>query len=264
MSIVHELQQAAMDESTQVSALLRKTLAVASKLNLQDSVRWVQRELNGYRPETIETDLPTYRIVRCRIMFAISHNEWRPLQFNSSNEAEKLEWVRIYIPLAEIEAHINKEEGIGMQLPPEAVLELCRATKTRTEFIRDISRSSFIGITSAVRNLVLEWALQLEREGIHGEAPSFTSAEKQKAAGSNVEVLGLVINNNIAIHHSPTQTVTSAAPEPKRKSSWLPELVSKTVKAVPEKWIVVALGSAVAFVGSAYAWAKGWIQTWLH
>lgn len=275
MSIVYELQQAALDESTPVSTLLRRTLVVASKLDKRDSVHWVQQELTGYRPETIETELPTYRIVRCRIMSHNPYHGWQPLQYRNSKDADKLEWARLYIAVPEIETWVaqkNESSGsIGMELPAEVVQELCRVTGTRTQFIRDISPSSFVNILSAVRNLVLQWTLTLECDGIQGDQP--TSIEKQKAV--DVPVPGITIsgisgsNNNVTIlqggaesSQALTPTTVAAADSKSKSGGWFPELLLKTVKAVPQKWIFIALSSAVTLGSGAYAWVKGWIQTW--
>jgi hypothetical protein len=43
-SLVHELQQAALDEKPSVGLLLRKALVVASKLEVSDFEAWAQSE----------------------------------------------------------------------------------------------------------------------------------------------------------------------------------------------------------------------------
>src|SRR5437762_695653 len=57
-SLVHDLQQAALDEKSSVSSLLRKALLVASKLNVTDFEAWVRNELEGYG----DTPVPAYRV----------------------------------------------------------------------------------------------------------------------------------------------------------------------------------------------------------
>lgn len=48
-SIVIELQRQALDNAVPVSDLLRKALAVASKLRIAELKNWAENELNGYR-----------------------------------------------------------------------------------------------------------------------------------------------------------------------------------------------------------------------
>ena len=65
---------------------------------------------------------------------------------------------------------------------------------------RRLSRSAVVGIIDAVRNMVLDWCLQLEEDGILGEGLVFTAKEKAAAAQSNY-----VINYNGPVAHSQIQ-----------------------------------------------------------
>jgi AbiTii len=62
-----------------------------------------------------------------------------------------------------------------------------------------ISTSQVHGLLDAVRNLVLEWALKLERAGINGEGMSFNREEKQLAKEAsttiNIGSIGSMIGN---------------------------------------------------------------------
>jgi hypothetical protein len=57
--IVVQLQALAIDESTDVSQLLRQAMVIATKLGLTDFNAWVREELHGY--ESVE-DLPRYAL----------------------------------------------------------------------------------------------------------------------------------------------------------------------------------------------------------
>jgi hypothetical protein len=59
--LVHELQQAALDEKSSVSFLLRKALVVATKLSVSDFELWAGSELEGYQDGQLP--LPEYRKV---------------------------------------------------------------------------------------------------------------------------------------------------------------------------------------------------------
>ena len=63
-SLVEELQRDALDSKINVSDLLRKSLVVATKLNLADFRKWVECELNGYGKDD---GLPDYRLIRCQV-----------------------------------------------------------------------------------------------------------------------------------------------------------------------------------------------------
>ena len=58
-SIVLELQAEAMDAGTDLGSLLRKSLAVATKLQLSEWIAWCRSELNGYEPGAT---VPKYRV----------------------------------------------------------------------------------------------------------------------------------------------------------------------------------------------------------
>jgi hypothetical protein len=53
--------------------------------------------------------------------------------------------------------------------------------KCNMEIKRLISISSMVKICESVKNIILEWALDLEKEGILGEGLSFNQKEKEKA-----------------------------------------------------------------------------------
>jgi hypothetical protein len=65
---------------------------------------------------------------------------------------------------------------------------------------RHLSRSAVSGIIDAVRNMVLDWCLQLEKDGILGEGLVFSAKEKEVAAHSNY-----TINYNAPVTHSQIQ-----------------------------------------------------------
>jgi hypothetical protein len=60
MSLLRDIQNAAVDPNTDVATLLRKCMILAARLKSDDFKRWVDHELNGYKK--VE-DLPEYRIL---------------------------------------------------------------------------------------------------------------------------------------------------------------------------------------------------------
>src|SRR6185312_9196619 len=53
-------------------------------------------------------------------------------------------------------------------------------------------KSMLWSIIDRVRDLVLDWAMSLERQGILGEGMSFTMAEKERASSSSITIHGNV------------------------------------------------------------------------
>jgi hypothetical protein len=52
----------------------------------------------------------------------------------------------------------------------------------------EFPRGSIVNVVEQVRNLVLDWALELARAGINGEGMAFTMEERKRAAGSQIHI----------------------------------------------------------------------------
>ena len=74
-SLVLELQIEAIDSKTKVIDLLRKSLVVARKLELQDFEEWINQELNGFKH--FMHKVPKYREIVGKIQYYnIVHGWW--------------------------------------------------------------------------------------------------------------------------------------------------------------------------------------------
>jgi hypothetical protein len=83
---------------------------------------------------------------------------------------------------------------------PETELNLMKRLHVPLRTTRHVSGASVSGILHAVRNMVLEWCLQLEKDGILGEGLVFSAKEKEAAAHANY-----TINYNAPVAHSQIQ-----------------------------------------------------------
>lgn len=81
--LVLELQRDALDNSFEVSNLLRKALVISKKLGVNDIELWLAQELNGY--EVSENELPDYRKIRGTLKV---HNPMRGLMPFHINDPE--------------------------------------------------------------------------------------------------------------------------------------------------------------------------------
>lgn len=61
MSLIHDIQAAAIAKDSDIPTLLRMCKLLAARISHQEFADWVDRELNGY-PSV--KDLPDYRVVR--------------------------------------------------------------------------------------------------------------------------------------------------------------------------------------------------------
>lgn len=108
---------------------------------------------------------------------------------------EALSNIKLDFSISEMESMIkNNKTGI-IYLNTRGTSYLVEKLNTKVLF--QTSTHTFIGITNRVKNIILDWTLQLEEKGILGENFSFTNEEKEKGK----EVLSPIINifgdNNI-------------------------------------------------------------------
>lgn len=210
-SLVNELQREALDRSVHADDLLRKALAVARKLKIEDIQPWIKSELNGY-PTTGE--IPDYRSVHGEIRAFNPYNGlWMPILFPESMAKlhRSLTNRKCGQSVAELEDLLLSESGVlYMPYPSEIEARLITSVNLDSPPVLVVSSPELRGILDATRTAVLDWALLLEEQGITGEGFSF-SKEEQTAAGSVVFNIGSMSHSQIqggssastqTIHHS--------------------------------------------------------------
>tara|TARA_R110000787_G_scaffold215191_6_gene324364 strand:- start:5156 stop:6031 length:876 start_codon:yes stop_codon:yes gene_type:complete len=199
--IVIGLQKDCLKADAPISILLRKAKLIASKLKLEESQEWIESELNGFRCPL--GDLPQYRIGIGQPKFHNPVHGWLDIVITNSSTKEMVSTAYFAQPIAEIESLAGGEGQfiiIGF-LPPI------------NDFLHDnlqiqfncglhVSKTVLIGALEGVRNLILDWAIDLESQGIVGEGVTFSTDELEKAQSvvtniydSNVGVLGNVGKN---------------------------------------------------------------------
>jgi AbiTii len=174
--IIEQLQKDALDPTVSVSALLRRVKLAATKLGLPAVEDWVEKELNGYT-----TPVPDYRMVRGRPMARNPYVGWMPI----GGSVELLSKRSNGQSIAALEDMINngdKETTFHTRFPDRVCEKLDEMNGVRGwNYALEISRSQLVAIVDRVRNLVLDWALNLEKAGVFGSEFAFDAVEKQKA-----------------------------------------------------------------------------------
>lgn len=179
-SIIQQLQIEASEAKNPVSELLKKAKIVASKLELNDFLKWVNLELTGYGDKD---EAPSYRIVKGDPRGWNPYNGWIPLLLGDADLQEMISESGISQPIGELENLLNNNDGKNLHIPfPERNRQvIAKAVNFDTKFILMVSPASVAGIIEAVRNSLLDWSLKLEKEGILGEGITFSIEEKKKA-----------------------------------------------------------------------------------
>ncbi|MEJ6486500.1 hypothetical protein N0Y54_35455 [Nostoc punctiforme UO1] len=192
-SIVLELQRDALNPSISVLILLRKAYVVARKLKIRQFQEWIELELNGYNGHPI----PEYRSVRGQLRAWNPFHGWHQIVTYDQNLLEIYETVcncSIRQSISELSALTDDPDNeLQMQLPHR--IESFLASSVSTSVKVSISSASVKRIVESVRDVILEWALKLEEDGITGEEMVFSQEEKQIAAKQDYSGLIQIINN---------------------------------------------------------------------
>jgi len=210
-SLVLELQRDAITPTVPVSELLRKALVVARKLNIADMRLWLESELNGYNGEL---PTPDYRHVTGRVMGFNRFRGWEVCTIQDAWMADLLSRMPADQSVSELESLIQNgsDAAFGYFLfYPERAVRLIQRTYD-FQMALNVDRAQLHGIVEAVRNLILEWSLQLEADGVLGEGMTFSAEEKQMAAQEKYEIgtfIGSMTGSQLQQHTTgSSQTMT--------------------------------------------------------
>ncbi len=198
-SLVLELQKDALDKNTKVVDLLRKAFVVSKKLGITKIEKWLENELNGYPSNS---DIPDYRTVYGQIKVWNPYQGWQFLNFRDPKKAEILSKREINQSIGELDSIVenNKNEDLQVPFSQENINKIMKSMDTPLHPVLFVSYTEVIKILNVVRNTVLNWSLQLEKEGIMGEGMSFSKKEKQisdKATYQITNYIGSMQNSQI-------------------------------------------------------------------
>ena len=158
-SLIRELQRDAQDPNTSVAELVKKALLVANKLDHDQEFRkWVSSELNGYK----RADTPEYRCVDGKPKQKIAGG-WQDVRSITSLDLileEKLSRIRITFPISKVESIAKgNDEPVVINYEDKFVYVALTHLIPVPKFHCD--KASFHQILEAVRNRILDWALEL-------------------------------------------------------------------------------------------------------
>ena len=185
--LVEQLQSDALNPSIPVSNLLRKVKVAAVKLGLPDAVTWVDAELNGY-----DENPPAYRSVSGHTVGWNPYHGWQPIYFEHAETADVISRIVLREPISSYEAILaqSSEQGtLILELNAETVSLLNKTFEFCVPRVANrFSRGAIVAAVEHVRNMVLEWSLELQKAGIKGDGLSFTSEERTMATSSHISI----------------------------------------------------------------------------
>lgn len=266
--IVHQLQQLAADQSSDLATVLRKGLIVASKLGLVDLRAWILRELNGYGRKD---DVPDYRHIKTRIAYDGPRGEVA-IHFKNAEQSREFSRYEMRLSIAQLTHLLKSGEGqgpdLGVSMPPELASFLVEQAGNDGLLnpVMRFNRSYVENILDRVRTSLLEWALELEKAGIVGSDITFSSEEVNKATSTTIfniqtfqGILGAVSNSTVTqdlrqhIHRADFESLRRALAEKGISSDDLKAL-KVAIESDPSQVHGRALGPKVG------AWVGGMIQ----
>lgn len=182
-SLVEQLQADAINSGVRVSTLLRKVKLAAVKLRLPKVEEWVEKELNGYTGE-----VPEYRETSGHPKAFNPFHGWIDMKA-SADIMDMISTVSILQSVPSLESLVESAKTNLFYMPytpkqTDILLRLFNADLAR--LAKEVNRSQITSVLDSVRNLVLDWALELERQGIMGSGISFDDREKNLAQDRQV------------------------------------------------------------------------------
>ncbi len=191
-----------MDSNIPVAKLLRMAKAIATKLSLDDALVWIDRELDGYMHLDLN-DLPNYRRITGEPKYWNPFHGWQTIVFDDPGLARACSQAPLGESLPAMEQDLLKggDSQRGFPYTPETRAQLVNALGGRTDVLVFLSNNSLWGVLEAVRNLILNWSLQLEKKGVLGEGMAFSEDDKKTAASVTNQIFGPVgVLGNVQDH----------------------------------------------------------------
>ena len=193
---VIELQREALESVVPVPSLLRKAHAIATKLSLGSFDNWCQKELKGYYEN--ESNKPEYRFISVSVRALNPYRGYIPVVTDDNELMEVLTRPFIQEPIDQIESMANSEkDSLTFSLVPRMQKLLMESSGLNFEVKAFADRAQMVGILQAVRNIVLDWTLQLERDGVLGDDLQFT-VEERNIAQDHITNYGTLILGNVS------------------------------------------------------------------
>jgi AbiTii len=268
MTLLKEIQAAAIDSSVDVVQVLRKCRVLASRLSHDDLKAWVQKELDGYADGE---ELPDYRIKRCQskgnfVGFAGRQLNNAPIPTQNLPEPlrESISQVRFRESVSALQnlAQTGDRDSFGSAWPTELIAPYAE------EFYEDfvlvqayqvIPRNAFVWIIETVRNRVLNFALEIEAaDPSAGEAlPGSQPLPEQKVT----QIFNNYISGNVGniasgsgiVHQSAVLNVARGDDDALKRalgSIGVPDIdggeLAKAIKADPPLTTAAAFGPKVS------------------
>lgn len=173
MSLLREIQDAAIDSKTDLASLLRKCKVLAARLGSEEFKSWVDSELSGYK--NVE-DLPEYRVLHVTSKGHFSgafgsgiNNADIPMFCLPEKYRETMSRSNMMESVASIEALVSKSDGGTAQEPwnPDFVAMVGQKIYQDMNCMQAWKVIPITGLIAAldeIRNRILNFVLEIEAQ----------------------------------------------------------------------------------------------------
>lgn len=209
MTLLREIQAAAIDSTVDVMSLLRKARVLAARLGNSEFESWVLKELGGYSDNS---DLPPYRIIAVRskahLLFPLnSQLSNAPIMPSQIPEKFRDLATTAYLkgPIssyADLVANKERDSDTALQAewPQEVAVRFGGKGYNAAQCLRawqEIGSNQVTGVLDAVRNRILEFALQIEKAA--PEAGEDSASSQSISQDQVTQIFNTTINGDV--HH---------------------------------------------------------------
>jgi len=216
MSLLSEIQEAAVDSQVDISMLLRKCKVLATRLGNEDLGVWVDHELNGY--PSIEA-LPDYRVLRVAsygnfigIGWAQMNNAPIPPSTVPERHRQLVTMEYLTEPIAYYSSLVRDSSGenrLGVDWPADLLADLSDklyGSWTCVKAWKQIPLGSIHALLDTVRNRVLGFVLAIQAEApLAGEPDSESTAISRDRVS---QVFNTIVMGDVGHFTAGDQTVT--------------------------------------------------------
>ena len=183
-SLITDIQIKMTDKDYSIMDILRMALVIANKLKADSIKKWIQSELHGYASSD---ELPEYRKVPMSVKFYNSVYGWCPVDIRNDKFSEVLKEMALRQTISEInELSKNQDTNeVHFDTPLIVKEELSTCAPFDTDFHYVCSSTQLIKIIDIVKTNLLEWAIELEKNGIIDDNSSFEISQVKKSIPIN-------------------------------------------------------------------------------
>lgn len=184
--LILQLQQALLDNSASLSEALRKAKVVCFKLELREFEAWVNSELDGYMHKSSE-EVPKYRKLHGIPEAFSPYQGWMPIHFQTSQQQDSWSLAVIGMTVPAIEELLRSASAspggvFGFPYPAEVQNAICQTLNWGDSPLRiRLDSSQVANILHAVRDNILNWTLEMEKQGILGSDLVFSEEDRRKS-----------------------------------------------------------------------------------